>query len=155
MQFVKRTKIRKCQGFSQTPQSNEYFIYTYRVESLKSLKKFISRFQSFKRLNPLGKLLSSGFPYPLPESDLFNGQRYLAFERLGPEIQLSKLQYWRVTPLRWLDTVFQGQYLPSFSINYVAKNKVLENLPPQLYQIKMKICSDQGCNGIGVVIATK
>ena len=35
--------------------------------------------------------------------------------------------------LRWLDTVFQGQYLPSLSINYVAKNKVLEKLPPQLY----------------------
>ena len=27
--------------------------------------------------------------------------------------------------LRWLDTVFQGQYLPSLSINYVAINKVL------------------------------
>ena len=25
----------------------------------------------------------------------------------------------------------------------------------QLYYIKMKICYDQGCNGIGVVIATK
>ena len=35
--------------------------------------------------------------------------------------------------LRWLDTVFQGQYLPSLSINYVAVNKVLEKLPPQLY----------------------
>ena len=35
--------------------------------------------------------------------------------------------------LRWLDTVFQGQYLPSLSINYVAMNKVLEKLPPQLY----------------------
>ena len=29
--------------------------------------------------------------------------------------------------LRWLDTVFQGQYLPSFSINYVAINKVSKN----------------------------
>ena len=57
--------------------------------------------------------------------------------------------------LRWLDTVFQGQYLPSLSINYIAINKVLEKLPPQLYQIKMKICYDQGCNGIGVVIATR
>ena len=37
------------------------------------------------------------------------------------------------TPLRWLDKVFQGQYLPSLSINYVAMNKVLEKLPPQLY----------------------
>ena len=35
--------------------------------------------------------------------------------------------------LRWLDTVFQGQYLPSSSINYVAINKVLEKLPIQLY----------------------
>ena len=35
--------------------------------------------------------------------------------------------------LRWLDTVFQGQYLPSLSINFVAINKVLEKLPPQLY----------------------
>ena len=35
--------------------------------------------------------------------------------------------------LRWLDTVFQGQYLPSLSINYVAINKVLEKLPLQLY----------------------
>ena len=57
--------------------------------------------------------------------------------------------------LRWLDTVFQGQYLPSLSINYVAINKVLEKLRQQLYQIKMKICYDQGCNGIGVVIATR
>ena len=30
-------------------------------------------------------------------------------------------------------TVFQGQYLPSLSINYVAINKVLEKLSPQLY----------------------
>ena len=59
------------------------------------------------------------------------------------------------TVLRWLDTVFQGQYLPSLSINYVTKSKVLEKLPPQLFQIKMKICFDQGSNGIGVVIATK
>ena len=35
--------------------------------------------------------------------------------------------------LRWLDTVFQGQYLPSLRINYVAINKVLEKLPPQLF----------------------
>ena len=35
--------------------------------------------------------------------------------------------------LRWLDRVFPGQYLPSLSIKYVAINKVLEKLPPQLY----------------------
>ena len=35
--------------------------------------------------------------------------------------------------LRWLNEVFQGQYLPIFSINYVAINKDLENLPSQMY----------------------
>ena len=35
--------------------------------------------------------------------------------------------------LRWLDIVFQGQYLPSLSVNYVAINKDLEKLTPQLY----------------------
>ena len=56
---------------------------------------------------------------------------------------------------RWLDTVFKGQCLSSSSLNYVAIKKHLEKLPPQLYQIKMKICHDQGCNVIGVVKATK
>ena len=59
------------------------------------------------------------------------------------------------TTLRWLDTVFQGQYLPSLSIDYLAINKVLEKLPPQLLQIKMKICYDLVCNGVGVVVETK
>ena len=57
--------------------------------------------------------------------------------------------------LRWLDIVFQGQYLPSLSVNCVAINKDLEKLTPQLYYIKMKIGYDQGSNDIGVVIATK
>ena len=35
--------------------------------------------------------------------------------------------------IKVLDTIFQGQYLPSVSINYVTINKVLEKLPPQLY----------------------
>ena len=35
--------------------------------------------------------------------------------------------------LRWLDIVFQSQYLPSLSVNYVAINKDLEKLTPQLY----------------------
>ena len=35
--------------------------------------------------------------------------------------------------LRWLDTVFQGQYLPSLSINYVAINEDLEKLTLHLY----------------------
>ena len=47
---------------------------------------------------------------------------------------------------KWLETVFEGQYLPSLSINYVAINKHLEKLPPQY---------ENGCNDIGVVIATK
>ena len=48
-----------------------------------------------------------------------------------------------------------ARYLPSFSMNYVAIYKDLEKLPPQLYQTDMKICCDQGYNGIRVVIATK
>ena len=35
--------------------------------------------------------------------------------------------------LRWLDTIFRGQYLPSLSINHVAINNVWEKLTPQLY----------------------
>ena len=58
---------------------------------------------------------------------------------LSINIQLNKCY------LRWLDIVFQGQYLPRLSINYVAINKDLEKLTPQLQQIKMKICYDQGC----------
>lgn len=33
--------------------------------------------------------------------------------------------------VRWLDAVFQGQYVPNLSINCVAINKDLEKLPPQ------------------------
>ena len=56
---------------------------------------------------------------------------------------------------RWLYRVFRGQYLRSLSINYVAINKELEKLLPQLYYITSKICYDQGYNDITVVIATK
>ena len=56
---------------------------------------------------------------------------------------------------RWLDTVFQGQYLPSLRINYGPINTNHEKLPPQLYQMKIKICYDRGCNDIRVVVATK
>ena len=52
-------------------------------------------------------------------------------------VNVSGLRYYKQIEfqeeLRWLDTVFQGQYLPSLSINYVAINKVLEKMPPQLY----------------------
>ena len=43
------------------------------------------------------------------------------------------LPYVIVDCLRWLDIVFQGQYLPSLSVNWVAINKDLEKLTPQLY----------------------
>ena len=56
--------------------------------------------------------------------------------------------------LRWLDTVFQGQYLLNLSINYVAITKDFEKLLRQLHQLKIKICC-KGFNDIGVVIATK
>ena len=34
---------------------------------------------------------------------------------------------------RWLDTVFLSEYLSRLSVNYVAINKDLEKLTPQLY----------------------
>ena len=41
-----------------------------------------------------------------------------------------------VTISRWLDRVFQGQYLPwSLSINYFAINKDFKNLRPQLIKL--------------------
>ena len=55
----------------------------------------------------------------------------------------------------WYSVVIISSIPPSLSINYVAINKDLEKLPPKLYEIKIKICYDQGCNDIGVVIATK
>ena len=57
--------------------------------------------------------------------------------------------------VRWLDGVFQGQHLPSLNANYVAINNDLETLKPQLYQIKLKICYDQGHNDMGDVTEKK
>ena len=60
--------------------------------------------------------------------------------------------------LRWLDTVFQGQYLPRLGINYVAINKDLEKLLPtttsficmttQAHTVLQKLC-------LGVTITTQ
>ena len=41
---------------------------------------------------------------------------------------------------RWLGWIFQGQYLPSLSISYVAIHKDMVKRLAQLYQTKMKIC---------------
>ena len=38
-----------------------------------------------------------------------------------------------IKPLKWLDTVFWSEYLPRFSVYYVAISKDLEKLTPQLY----------------------
>ena len=43
------------------------------------------------------------------------------------------MQSGRVWQLRWLDRVFQGEHLPNLSIKYVAINKDLKKLRPQLY----------------------
>ena len=57
---------------------------------------------------------------------------FVGFYCLDTFVPVEKVLY-PFTNIRWLDTVFQGQYLPSLSIIYVAINKVLEKLPPQLY----------------------
>ena len=49
---------------------------------------------------------------------------YKTVERkLGPCNKIGRTGIWK-----WLDTVFQSQYLPSLSINYVATNKNLEKI---------------------------
>ena len=49
---------------------------------------------------------------------------YKTVERkLGPCSKIGRTGIWK-----WLDTVFQSQYLPSLSINYVATNKHLEKI---------------------------
>ena len=53
--------------------------------------------------------------------------------KLEAEAHLEERKEESHSALRWLVTVFQSQYLPSLSINYVAINKVLEKLPTQLY----------------------
>ena len=83
---------------------------------------------------------------------------FIHFHHFMPQRGIIIITYYyclSLLALRWRYTVFQGQYLPSLSINYVAINKDLEKLLPQLHQMKMKICYDQGCSDIGVVIATK
>ena len=57
-------------------------------------------------------------------------------------------------PLRWLDWIFLGGYLPSLSVNYVGMSKDMEKKLPQLYYIKMKISYDLGFTAIGVAMAT-
>ena len=59
-----------------------------------------------------------------------------------------------ILPLRWLDWIFWGWYLPSLSINYVSMSKDIEKRLPQLYYIKMKISYDLGFIAIGVAMAT-
>ena len=61
----------------------------------------------------------------------------------------------KTSKLKVAQRVFQGQYLPSLNINYVAINKNLGTFQPQLYLIEMEICYDQGYNDIRVVTETK
>ena len=51
----------------------------------------------------------------------------------GLKMFLTQRTTHRDCSFRWLDAVFHGQYLPSLSINYIAINKDLKQLPPQLY----------------------
>ena len=75
--------------------------------------------------NPIGSLRNENVERPGRQKMATESWDFLSLSALTRKIGQRKL--------RWLDTVFQGQYLPSLSINYVAINKVLEKLPPQLY----------------------
>ena len=50
--------------------------------------------------------------------------------------------------------IFQGGYLPIFSINYVGMSKDMGKRLPQLYVMKMKISYGLGFIAIGVAMAT-
>ena len=63
---------------------------------------------------------------------------FSTFVRLSSKMAakfFKKCYEWRCQGIKvqWLDIVFQGQYLPSLSLNCVAINKDLEKLTPQLY----------------------
>ena len=76
---------------------------------------------------------------PAPDGDRSHGWEILATQPWAPARQGRKQAPVTLRTsvekgkLRLLDTVFQGQYPPSLSINYVAINKVLEKFSPQLY----------------------
>ena len=59
--------------------------------------------------------------------------------------------YWHMKVARYS---FSGS-IPAKFEHKLRRHKHLEKLPLHLFQIKMKICYDQGCNDIGVVIAMK
>ena len=69
-------------------------------------------------------------------------------------VKWAKNKIKNVIAFRWLYWIFWGGYLPSLSINYVAKTKDMEKRLPQLYYIKMKISYDLGFIAIGVTMAT-
>ena len=80
-------------------------------------------------------------------AQIFTQGPYDATAQVVLAYESASIQFFRVNILL---------YLPRLEHKlYVAINKHLEKLPPQLYYIKMKICHDQGCNDIGVVISTK
>ena len=73
---------------------------------------------------------------------------------LYPLVLVERFRKRTCRPLRWLDWIFLGGYLPSLSINYVTMSKDMENRFPQLFYIKMKISYDLGFIAIGVAMAT-
>ena len=73
--------------------------------------------------------------------------------KLGPCNKIGRTGIWK-----WLDTVFQSQYLPSLSINFVATNKHLEKIATTVVLDKQGNLSWSGLQwhrSFGAVIATK
>ena len=56
-------------------------------------------------------------------------RQYLVYKKSAPTNKKNQTK----KKLRWLDIVFQGQYVPSLGVNFVAISKDLEKLTPQLY----------------------
>ena len=87
-----------------------------------------------------GTFPAQGFSFPQPPDDTKRPLRRRKRGMLKEATILDKIDgkfiphlSSKMVRLRWLDIVFQGQYLPSLSVNCVAINKDLEKLTPQLY----------------------
>ena len=112
---------KKCNFDKKNPMKLSFSIHVHFVEN-NNLGGFATTFPS--EMKPSNHT----FPPPLPKNNNDNNNnRGRKVKKAGmTESQKNKI-------LRWLDRVYQDQYLPSLYINYLAINKDLAKLLPQLY----------------------
>ena len=118
-----REKCKKM--YLKQEKSNE----THLSASMYIFLKTIS--WSWGPLQPLFPMKWSLVITPSPRSKKDNNDNNNNGERKVKKAGMTESQKNKI--LRWLDRVYQGQYLPSLYINYLAINKDLAKLLPQLY----------------------